>query len=275
MNVISEIQRINNLELSKGITHTSASWHTKYKDSAWINVGNLPLNLTEGDVICIFSQYGEIDDVNLVRDKDSGKSRGFAFVKYEDARSCVLAVDNLCGSVVLGRNLRVDHVERYRLPKHVREREDEKIKNGERNYDHDDNDETDGSENKKERVSVAEAGHAYKGQELASSYNIHAGQDLFAAPPKKMGSDDQRQDLTDEKNSNNIGGDASTTHHIQHKDMDKAERRRRKEERAQKRREKEEYRRKKEERKRRKHHDGQHDRRRKEDKRRRSRSDSN
>lgn len=264
MNVISEIQRINDLELTKGITHTSASWHTKYKDSAWINVGNLPLNLTEGDVICIFSQYGEIDDVNLVRDKDSGKSRGFAFIKYEDARSCVLAVDNLCGSVVLGRSLRVDHVEKYRLPKHVQEREDERIKNGERDDD-DNNDESDGSE-RKNGVSVAEAGHAYKGQELASSYNIHAGQDLFAAPPK-MGSDDQR-DLTD-------GGEASTTHHIQHKDMDKAERRRRKEERAQKRREKEEYRRKKEERKRRKHHDGQHDRRRKEDKRRRSRSDSN
>jgi RNA-binding motif X-linked protein 2 len=268
MNVISEIQRINDLELTKGITHTSASWHTKYKDSAWINIGNLPLNLTEGDVICIFSQYGEIDDVNLVRDKDSGKSRGFAFVKYEDARSCVLAVDNLCGGVVLGRSLRVDHVEKYRLPKHVQEREEERIKNGERD------DESNGSEKRKNRVSVAEAGHAYKGQELASSYNIHAGQDLFAAPPK-MGSDDQRVDLTDEKrNSNNGGGEAST---IQHKDMDKAERRRRKEERAQKRREKEEYRRKKEERKRRKHHQdgGGHDRRRKEDKkRRRSRSDS-
>ena len=264
MNVISEIQRINNLELTKGITHTSASWHTKYKDSAWINVGNLPLNLTEGDVICIFSQYGEIDDVNLVRDKDSGKSRGFAFIKYEDARSCVLAVDNLCGSVVLGRSLRVDHVEKYRLPKHVQEREDERIKNGERDDDNDD-DESDGSDKKKKGVSVAEAGHAYKGQELASSYNIHSGQDLFAAPPK-MGSDDQR-DLTDGKNSNNRGGDASTTHHIQHKDMDKAERRRRKEERAQKRKEKEEHRRKKEERKRRKHYDGDgHDRGRKEDK---------
>lgn len=43
------------------------------------------------------SQYGEVEDINLAREEDTGKSRGFAFVKYEDARSCVLAVDNFVG----------------------------------------------------------------------------------------------------------------------------------------------------------------------------------
>lgn len=38
------------------------------------------------------SRYGEIVDVNLVRDKGTGKSKGFAFVAYEDQRSTVLAV---------------------------------------------------------------------------------------------------------------------------------------------------------------------------------------
>ena len=51
--------------------------------------------------------------VNLVRDKETGKSRGFAFLKYEDQRSTDLAVDNLGGATVLGRILRVDHV-RYK-----------------------------------------------------------------------------------------------------------------------------------------------------------------
>jgi hypothetical protein len=37
-------------------------------------------------------RYGEIVDVNLVRDKGTGKSRGFAFLAYEDQRSTVLAV---------------------------------------------------------------------------------------------------------------------------------------------------------------------------------------
>ena len=37
-------------------------------------------------------RYGEVVDVNLVRDKATGKSKGFAFVAYEDQRSTVLAV---------------------------------------------------------------------------------------------------------------------------------------------------------------------------------------
>ena len=51
--------------------------------------------------------------MHLSRDKDTGKSKGFAFLKYEDQRSTELAVDNLGGSSVLGRILRVDHT-RYK-----------------------------------------------------------------------------------------------------------------------------------------------------------------
>jgi hypothetical protein len=39
----------------------------------------------------------QVEDLHLVRDKGSGKSKGFAFVKYEDQRSTVLAVDNFNG----------------------------------------------------------------------------------------------------------------------------------------------------------------------------------
>lgn len=35
---------------------SKSSWHDQYKDSAWIFVGGLPYDLTEGDVICVFSQ---------------------------------------------------------------------------------------------------------------------------------------------------------------------------------------------------------------------------
>lgn len=65
----------------------------------------------------MFSQYGEILDINLIRDKKTGKSKGFAFLRYEDQRSTILAVDNLTGSTVLGRKLRVDHVNEYKQPK--------------------------------------------------------------------------------------------------------------------------------------------------------------
>merc|ERR1712150_213173 len=100
-----------------GIVCKSASWHNQYKDSAWIYVGNMPYELTEGDAICVFSQYGEIVNINLVRDKKTGKSKGFAFICYEDQRSTVLAVDNLNGSKIKQRQLRVDHVQAYKVPK--------------------------------------------------------------------------------------------------------------------------------------------------------------
>ncbi|KAK9479664.1 hypothetical protein V1514DRAFT_265209, partial [Lipomyces japonicus] len=103
-----KIAKLNELELEQGITD-KGSWHNDYKDSAYIFIGSLPFNLTEGDVLTIFSQYGNPVHVNLIRDKDSGKSKGFGFLKYEDQRSTVLAVDNLDGASVLGRTLRVDH----------------------------------------------------------------------------------------------------------------------------------------------------------------------
>ncbi|KAF9266243.1 hypothetical protein L218DRAFT_996998 [Marasmius fiardii PR-910] len=114
MNVVKEINRINEAELKLG---TSASWHDEYKDSARIFVGGLNVELTEGDVITIFSQYGEIMDINMPRDKENGKPKGFAFLMYEDQRSTILAVDNLNGAKVLERTLRVDHVKNYRQPR--------------------------------------------------------------------------------------------------------------------------------------------------------------
>ncbi|KAJ7462048.1 hypothetical protein FB451DRAFT_1267647 [Mycena latifolia] len=115
MNVVKEINKINQLELDLGVS--GASWHDEYKDSAYIFVGGLPFDLTEGDVITIFSQYGEVMDLNMPRDKETGKRRGFGFLMYEDQRSTVLAVDNLNGAMVLEKTLRVDHVKDYKQPK--------------------------------------------------------------------------------------------------------------------------------------------------------------
>lgn len=43
------------------------------------------------------NRYGEIVNINLVRDKKTGKTKGFCFLCYEDQRSTILAVDNLNG----------------------------------------------------------------------------------------------------------------------------------------------------------------------------------
>eukprot|EP01084_Bolivina_argentea_P223348 377916_1 len=124
MNVVREILKINDLELREGISGP-ASWHCQYKDSAWVYVGGLCQELTEGDLLCIMSQWGEIEDCNLVRDQDTGKSKCFAFIKFCDQRSTILAVDNFTGTQLLGKTLRIDHVQKYRLPKELREKEEE------------------------------------------------------------------------------------------------------------------------------------------------------
>ncbi|XP_028127416.1 zinc finger CCCH domain-containing protein 25-like isoform X1 [Camellia sinensis] len=120
LTLVKRIQNINSKEAALGISE-QASWHAKYKDSAYVFVGGIPFDLTEGDLLAVFAQYGEIVDVNLVRDKGTGKSKGFAFIAYEDQRSTNLAVDNLNGAQVLGRIIRVDHVTNYKK----KEEEDE------------------------------------------------------------------------------------------------------------------------------------------------------
>ena len=102
-----------------------SSWHDQYKDSAWIFVGGLNFELTEGDLLAVFSQYGEIVNINLVRDRETGKSKGFCFICYEDQRSTVLSVDNLNGIKLVGRTIRVDHVSTYRLPKNLQDLDEE------------------------------------------------------------------------------------------------------------------------------------------------------
>ncbi|KAL2107352.1 hypothetical protein VUR80DRAFT_5331 [Thermomyces stellatus] len=112
MNQIRAIQALNKRELENGIP-PEASWHADYRDTAYVYFGGLPYELSEGDIIVIFSQYGEPVFIKLARDKETGKSKGFGWLKYRDQRSTDLAVDNLSGANILGRVMRVDHA-RYK-----------------------------------------------------------------------------------------------------------------------------------------------------------------
>jgi RNA-binding motif X-linked protein 2 len=125
MNIIKEIQRINQKEAELGIAGGKGSWHDRYKDSAYIFVGGLDYELTEGDIICVFEQYGKVIDINLVRDKETGKSKGYAFLCYEDQRSTITAVDNFNGIRLSGRMIRVDHVAEYKHKKKEEDKEKE------------------------------------------------------------------------------------------------------------------------------------------------------
>lgn len=178
MNVIREIERINATELENGIYGGSGkgSWHEKYKNSAWVYVGGLPYELTEGDIICVMSQWGEVEDINLVREKGTNKSQGFAFVKYEDQRSTILAVDNFNGIRILQRMIRVDHVDQYKLPKDVREREEKLL------------------EESPDAIVDIGPGHAYKSQDLENEYSMTKGVDLWRNPAAISEAEDKKQD---------------------------------------------------------------------------------
>ena len=69
MNVLSQIasnRKASALEAAKGL-EGNASWHDRYSHSAYIFAGGFPHSLTEGDLLAVFSQYGEVVDVHLVR----------------------------------------------------------------------------------------------------------------------------------------------------------------------------------------------------------------
>jgi RNA-binding motif protein, X-linked 2 len=147
MNIVREVQKINEEELRRGIDgSSSASWHATYSNSAWIYVGGLDIVLTEGDVLCVLSQYGEIEEIDMIRDEVTGKSKGFCFLKYEDARSAILAVDNMNGITLLGKTLRIDHKLEYKRPK--------KNKKNMSTNDGNDNDDNDKEEKEEEEKSA-------------------------------------------------------------------------------------------------------------------------
>ena len=137
---IKQIQKLNEQEIKYKIGYT-ASWHYKYRDSAYIFICGFPKEVTEGDLVIVFSQYGEIVDCRIVRDKKTGKSKGYGYICYENQKSTVLAVDNLNGIKIGGNIILVDHVEEYKLPKEFEVSDNEENKknindeNGDRNQD--------------------------------------------------------------------------------------------------------------------------------------------
>jgi RNA-binding motif X-linked protein 2 len=106
-----ELARVQKTELDRGIFDVGQSFHGEFQNCPWIIVRNLSYDLSEGDLATMFEQYGTLTALELLRDKDTGISRGTAIMSYEDPRSAVLAVDNFNGVTLVGRQISVDHVD--------------------------------------------------------------------------------------------------------------------------------------------------------------------
>lgn len=79
--------------------------------SAKVFVGNLDFNTTKDEVQSLFSQIGEIRDVFLPMDRESGRPRGFAFVEFASDEDAAKAIEKFNGYELGGRALRVNAAE--------------------------------------------------------------------------------------------------------------------------------------------------------------------
>jgi RNA recognition motif-containing protein len=73
-----------------------------------IYVGNLAFTASADDVRKLFEQYGVVDKVNLITDRETGRARGFGFIEMADGRAARSAIQGLNGTDLKGRALTVN-----------------------------------------------------------------------------------------------------------------------------------------------------------------------
>jgi len=76
--------------------------------SSNIYVGNLSWETSEFDVQNLFDEYGRVDSVKIIFDRETSRSKGFGFVEMADSEEASKAISALNGKEVLGRNLKVN-----------------------------------------------------------------------------------------------------------------------------------------------------------------------
>jgi RNA recognition motif-containing protein len=73
-----------------------------------IYVGNLSYDATEEDLREAFSEYGEVSDVNIIKDRETGRPRGFAFVEMPDGKEAASAIEELNLARICNRSITVN-----------------------------------------------------------------------------------------------------------------------------------------------------------------------
>uniref|UniRef100_A0A3P9L589 RRM domain-containing protein n=2 Tax=Oryzias latipes TaxID=8090 RepID=A0A3P9L589_ORYLA len=71
-------------------------------------IGGLSFETNEDSLAAAFGKYGTIEKVDVIRDKETGRSRGFGFVKYDNVEDAKDALDAMNGKTLDGRAIRVD-----------------------------------------------------------------------------------------------------------------------------------------------------------------------
>jgi len=71
-------------------------------------VGNMSYNTDQESLRALFAQFGEVSSVNLITDRYTGQSKGFAFVEMQSDEAASAAIAGVNGKEVDGRQLKVD-----------------------------------------------------------------------------------------------------------------------------------------------------------------------
>ena len=71
-------------------------------------VGNVAFSSTEESLKAAFSQFGQVDEVAIITDRETGRSRGFAFITMANASDGQTAIEELNGQEVDGRSISVN-----------------------------------------------------------------------------------------------------------------------------------------------------------------------
>jgi RNA recognition motif-containing protein len=74
-------------------------------------VGNLPFSATEDELRTLFGRHGDVEAVNVITDRETGRPRGFAFVEMADASAATDAIRALDGTQVGGRSIKVNEAQ--------------------------------------------------------------------------------------------------------------------------------------------------------------------
>ena len=108
------VDRSTNNKSSSGPGNANEARRTAYGDktnppSSVLFVGNMSWDASEDSLWEVFAEYGDIKNVRVPTDRESGKVKGFGYVEFFDIESAKKAFGDAQGKEVLGRNLRLDY----------------------------------------------------------------------------------------------------------------------------------------------------------------------
>ena len=79
-----------------------------------IFVANVPFDASEADILGLFEAFGAVERINIVKDRDTGRSRGFCFVVMQQDNDALAAIKALDGVGLQGRTLSVSRARERR-----------------------------------------------------------------------------------------------------------------------------------------------------------------